>query len=217
MIHENRYFAWCVALVAAMTVLMAAARAGRAPPTRSSPGQGTQIVAVLQSDSPAAEKAITCKQLSVYGRGSSAGAGAAAGGRAPGVCARPPWKRFPARPPTRLLATRWARSRGGSLVGVIDSIGVRRNTQAVSGLAAKLKDADASVASAAAVALGCIGGEQAGGVLGQALADASPAVRPAVAQGCVRCAEKYLAAGSPPRRRSCTMRSVRPMCPSRGF
>ncbi len=82
---------------------------------------------------------------------------------------------------------------GRLLVGVINSIGVRRDVQAVNGLAEKLKDADVNVASAAAVALGCIGGDEAAGVLQQALADASAAVRPAVAEGCVRCAEKYLA------------------------
>ena len=46
---------------------------------------------------------------------------------------------------------------GRLLIGVINSIGVRRDAEAVDGLAERLKDADADVASAAAVALGQIG------------------------------------------------------------
>ena len=59
------------------------------------------------------------------------------------------------------LRTALGKAQGRLLVGVINSIGVRRDAQAVSGLVAKLKDADADVASAAAVALGHIGGDQA--------------------------------------------------------
>ena len=47
---------------------------------------------------------------------------------------------------------------GKLLVGVINSIAVRRDPKAVSALVKKLKDTDPDVASAAAVALGRIGG-----------------------------------------------------------
>ncbi len=56
---------------------------------------------------------------------------------------------------------------GNLLVGVINSIGVRRDPKAVSGLVKKLKDADPDVASAAAVALGRIGGTKAAKALTQ--------------------------------------------------
>jgi HEAT repeat protein len=84
---------------------------------------------------------------------------------------------------------------GRLLVGTINSLGVRREPAPVPGLAGKLGDADAEVAAAAAVALGCIGGERAAQVLEQSLALAPDPVRPAVAEGCIRCAEKLLDEG----------------------
>ena len=66
---------------------------------------------------------------------------------------------------------------GRLLIGVINSIGVRRDAKAVDGLAVRLKDADAEVASAAAVALGRIGGTPAAKALEQSLAGAPAAVR----------------------------------------
>jgi len=84
---------------------------------------------------------------------------------------------------------------GKLAVGVINSIAVRRDVKAVSGLVKKLKDEDPEVASAAAVALGRIGGAEAAEALNQSLASAPDAVRPAIAQGCILCAEKLLAQG----------------------
>jgi HEAT repeat protein len=70
---------------------------------------------------------------------------------------------------------------GKLLVGVINSIAVRRDPKAVSGLVKKLKDADPEVASAAAVALGRIGGSNAAKALSQSLPGAPAAVSPAIA------------------------------------
>ena len=81
-----------------------------------------------------------------------------------------PWKRFPARPPTRHCGRRWTKCKARLLVGVINSIGVRRDAEAVESLAARLKDRDAEVASAAAVALGRIGNAAAATALEAALA-----------------------------------------------
>jgi HEAT repeat protein len=153
-----------------------------------------QLISVLQSDAPAAEKAITCKRLAVYGTQEAVPA------LAPLLAdehlsswARIALEAIPGPAADAALRDAMGKVQGRLLVGVINSIGVRRDAQAVNGLAEKVKDANADVASAAAVALGCIGGDQAAGILEQALASASPAVRPAVAEGCVRCAEQFLA------------------------
>jgi HEAT repeat protein len=82
---------------------------------------------------------------------------------------------------------------GRLLVGVINSISVRRDVRAVDALIGKLNDTNAGVASAAALALGHIGGEQAPKALTQSLADAPAGVRSAVAEGCILCAEWFLA------------------------
>ncbi len=62
---ENRYFARCVVFVAAvalLTVVAGAVKGQNAPSDKE-----LKLISVLQSDAPAAEKAITCKRLAVYG------------------------------------------------------------------------------------------------------------------------------------------------------
>lgn len=81
---------------------------------------------------------------------------------------------------------------GRQLVGVLNSLGQRRDRQATALLRAKLKDQDAEVASAAAAALGAIGTADAAEALREALA-ASPTA--AVAMACLACAEKLAEAG----------------------
>ncbi len=77
---------------------------------------------------------------------------------------------------------------GQLLVGVIDSLGFRKDEQAVEPLAKLLTDADPLVAGAAARALGSIGG---GAVhaLRNALSNGSQADRLSVCEGLFRCAE----------------------------
>jgi HEAT repeat protein len=79
------------------------------------------------------------------------------------------------------------------LVGVINSVGERGDAKALSALAARLKDSDPEVASAAAVAMGKIGGSSAAKSLQAALKTATPATSDAIAEGCIRCAEQFLA------------------------
>lgn len=194
MMRENRYFVRCVVLLAGAVLLTAV---GAAAGNQGSPTEKElNLISVLQSDAPAAEKAITCKHLSVYGTQEAVPA------LAPLLAdeqlaswARTALEVIPDPAADAALRDAMSKVKGRLLVGVINSIGVRRDAGAIGGLAQKLTDADADVASAAAVALGCIGGDQAAAVLSWALGNASPAVRPAVAEGCIRCAEKYLAEG----------------------
>ena len=62
-------------------------------------------------------------------------------------------------------------------------------------LGKKLEGSDASVVSAAAVALGRIGGTKAARVLERSLARGSAEARPAVAEGCILCAERFMLGG----------------------
>jgi HEAT repeat protein len=104
---------------------------------------------------------------------------------------------IPGPAPEAALRSAMGKLQGKLLIGVINSIAVRHDSQAVSGLVKKLKDADPDVASAAAVALGRIGGAKAAKALNQSLTAASAAVRPAIAQGCILCAEGFIAQGKP--------------------
>lgn len=82
---------------------------------------------------------------------------------------------------------------GRLLVGVIGSIGVRRDRKAVGPLAKMLGNPDADVTRTAARTLGKIGTSEAAEVLGKALATAGDDLRPVVADGCLACAEALLA------------------------
>jgi len=84
---------------------------------------------------------------------------------------------------------------GRQQVGVIDSIGQRKDAQAVGLLKGLLGNSDAAVASAAAGALGRIGTTEAAGILKQALCGCSP-VKKCIADGCLACADRLIAAGN---------------------
>ncbi len=155
------------------------------------------LIAVLQSDAPPSEKAITCKKLAVYGGKEAIPALAALlPDKDLASWARIALEAIPDPAAGDALREAMGKLQGRLLVGTINSIGVRRDAKAVEGLTEKLKDADAAVASAAAVALGRIGGAPAAGALERSLAGAAAAARSAVAQGCTVCAEKYLAEGN---------------------
>jgi len=85
--------------------------------------------------------------------------------------------------------------KGKLQVGVINSIGHRKDAKAVEALARLLRDTDAEAAEAAAAALGRIGGAQAAKALEEALGKTKGAVRTAVAGAGLVCAEGLLAQG----------------------
>jgi len=197
MMLTSRYSAWCVALVViAVSALAAGQNAPAAADNQNPKEREAQLIGVLRSDAPAAEKAITCKRLAVYGTQEAIPA------LAPLLLDKElsSWARIaleviPGPAADAALREALGKAEGRLLVGVINSIGVRRDAQAVNGLVAKLKDPDGDVASAAAVALGHIGGDPAAQTLAPALAQVPAVVRPAVAEGCILCAERYLAEG----------------------
>jgi len=80
---------------------------------------------------------------------------------------------------------------GRKLVGVIGSIGVRRDAKAFDLLRDRLKDHDADVAQAAARALGRLGTADVAKALEDALTAAPEANRQAIYEGLFRCAESF--------------------------
>lgn len=153
-----------------------------------------QLIGVLRSDSPPQEKAITCKQLAVYGTDEAVPALAPLlSDERLASWARIALEVIPGPAADRALREAMGGLQGRLLIGVINSIGNRRDAQAVDGLVKRLADSDSDVASAAAVALGHIGGGQAAAALEQCLNRGPVNVRSAVAEGCILCAEKLLA------------------------
>jgi HEAT repeat protein len=162
----------------------------------TSPEKEQELLAVLKSDAAPADKAITCKQLAIYG---SAAAVPELAKLLPipelSSWARIALESIPGPEADEALRTATESLQGRLLVGTINSIGVRRDAAAVAALSKKLKDADVEVAAAAAVALGRIGNDDASKALRTALADSSPEVRSFVAEGCVLCAERLHSEG----------------------
>ena len=183
-----RYVAGAIVLAAWMSATCALAEDNGA--------KEQKLIEVLRSNAPAAEKAITCKRLAIYGSQEAVPA------LAPLLAderlsswARIALEAIPGPAADEALRQAADKVQGRLLIGVINSMGVRGDAKAVELLATKLKDSDAEVASAAAVALGHVGDAASAKALEEALAAAAPAVRSAAAQGCILGAEKRLAAG----------------------
>ncbi len=102
---------------------------------------------------------------------------------------------IPGPAPDAALRDALQRLKGRLRVGVINSIGVRRDTGAVGALARLLNEPDVETASAAAAALGKIGGAQAAKALQDGLAQTRGSLRAAVAGAGLVCAEGLLAQG----------------------
>ncbi len=155
-----------------------------------------QQIAILQNGAPA-EKALACKRLAVSGTYKSVPA------LAPLLAdeqlaswARIALEAIPDSAADEALRGAAVKLKGRLLIGVINSIGVRRDANAVELLVSRLGDSDAEVAAASAVALGRIATPAAIKALESALAQSPAAVRPSVAQGCILAAERSLAAGN---------------------
>lgn len=84
---------------------------------------------------------------------------------------------------------------GSLLIGVIHSLGKRRDAKAGSALARMIYQADTDVARAALSALGQIGGLPSKKELQTALGKTSGMVRMAAADACLACAERLLESG----------------------
>ena len=188
---SKRHVTWFVLLVATAVSAVATGQDQAAAEAKQ-----RELLAVLQSNAPKAEKAIPCKQLAIYGTDEAVPTlmGLLADEEL-ASWARIALEAIPGPAADEALRDAMGTLQGRLLVGTINSIGVRRDARAVDGLIKKLNDADADVASAAAVALGHIGGDRAAAALAQALTGPPAAIRSAVAEGCILCAEGYMAQG----------------------
>jgi HEAT repeat protein len=187
--RKTRYVTCCIALAAAAVVTAAM-------PARAATENERALIAILQSDAPKKDKAITCKKLAVFGSQQAVPALAALlPDKELTSWARIALEAIPGPAADKALREALGKVQGRVLIGVINSIGVRRDANAVDGLKSQLHNNNAQVAAAAALALGRIGNPPATRVLAQSLASAPGDVRSAVAEGCVLCAERLLADG----------------------
>ncbi|MFM7207354.1 MAG: HEAT repeat domain-containing protein [Planctomycetaceae bacterium] len=160
-----------------------------------------ELLAVLRTETPEADKALAFKGLAVHGTSACvADVATYLGNERLSSWARIALEAIPGAEATaalRAAAAPGTALASRQLVGVINSLGVRRDEAAVPLVAARLGDRDPNVAAAAAAALGKIGTGACAAALAPSLAAGTPD-RDAVAEGCVMCGERLAAAGDVP-------------------
>jgi HEAT repeat protein len=122
--------------------------------------------------------------------------------------ARNALERIPCAEAARALRDSMPKLKGDLKIGVIHSLGVRRDLHSVPELCLSLYSPELDVARAAAAALGQVGTASAAGALRESLGKVPGSVRPVVADGCLACAERLLADGQTEEARS-TYRSLK--------
>jgi len=158
--------------------------------------QVDKLIAVLKSDAPHKEKADACRLLALVGtKDAVAPLAALLGDEKLSHMARYGLEPIPDPAVDEALRDSLGKLKGRPLVGVIGSIGVRRDTKAIRPLAKMLLSPDDQVAQAAARALGKIGNRPAARALQRALPNVSAANQLAFCEGLFRCAEALVAQG----------------------
>ncbi len=156
-----------------------------------------ELLAVLKSSSSEKDKADACLELARIGtKDSVAPLAALLGDEKLAHMARYALEPIPGPAVDDALRDALDKLKGRLLVGVIGSIGVRRDVQAIDLLCKRLKDQDADVVQAAARALGSLGTAATGDALLDALAGTPASNQQAIYEGLFRCAEA-LSRGQP--------------------
>jgi hypothetical protein len=176
--------------LAALLGAVAAPAFGQEGKTAQS-GQEAKLIAVLQSDAPRKEKADACRLLARVGsRQAVAPLAALLTDEKLAHMARYALEPISDPAVDEALRDALGKVKGRLQVGIIGSLGVRQDTQAVGPLSALLKDGDPEVAQAAARALGSIGNAAAAEALEGAWEVAPLAKKVPIAEGLFRCVDR---------------------------
>jgi HEAT repeat protein len=181
-----------LASLSALTLLMATATTPSygQKPQAAPKDQEAKLIAVLKSDAPRKAKADACRELARVGtRESVAPLAALLCNEELSHMARYGLEPIPDPAVDTALRETLDKVNGRLLVGVIGSIGMRRDPKAVTALVKRLADKDSEVVQAAARALGRIGTLDTVAPLEKSLASTAQANRIAVSEGLFRCAD----------------------------
>jgi HEAT repeat protein len=185
------------AALAALLAVLASAPAFGQDEKPAPGGRQAELIAVLKnSGASLKDRADACRELAlVGGKDAIAPLADLLGDEALSHMARYGLEPNPDPAVDEAFRAALGKVKGRPLVGVIGSVGVRRDARAVEALAGLLKSDDPEAAHASALALGRIGNAAATGALEGAFEKASDADRPAVTEGLLRCAEAFAAQG----------------------
>lgn len=193
---RTRYFTMTAAVIV-VVLFTYLAQPAAADDQQPAADQEAQYLVVLRSDAPAADKALACKGLAMYGGKDAVPV------LAPLLAdeqlaswARIALQTIPDPAAEDALREAMGKLQGKLLIGVINSIAVRRDMKAAQGLIARLGDKDIEVATASAVALGRLAEPEAVKALEATLAQGAPSLRSAAAEGCILAAETFQADGN---------------------
>ncbi len=152
-----------------------------------------RLIATLQSDASRDAKDYVCRKLAIVGTVAAVPALASMlGEKDYSHMARMALERMPAPEAAQTLRDAAGKVSNELKVGVISSLGSRRDAASVSLLNALLNDSDPAVARAAALALGAIGSVDAASAL-KVAATSTAGDKPAVIDALLACAEALLA------------------------
>ena len=185
-------------LIAVLVCVASSAFAAATPdPTPLLTKSPEALIAVLKSDGSRKEKSDACRELAVVGASQAVPVlvGLLADEELSHM-ARYALETIPGPGVDEALRGELSRLKGRPLVGVIGSLGVRKDPNAVNPLSSLLHESDPQVAQAAARALGAIGTVEAARAIEKILPTTAPANRLAFCEGLFRCAEAFASRGN---------------------
>ena len=178
-----------------LCILLMATTRGLAQQEPPATGDEAALLAVLQSDAPIFNRAKACQQLAVVGTKTSVPVLAKLlSDEQMSHYARVALEPLADPSVDEALRASTGTLKGGLLVGVINTIGMRRDTGATGRLKELLGDTDPQVAAAAAAALGRLASSKSMEILQSSLASDAP-LKFAVADACLTAADTLLTHG----------------------
>jgi type 1 glutamine amidotransferase len=155
------------------------------------------LLGILTSDSTRAGKQFVCRELSIIGTGQSVSAlGNMLTDEETSDMARYALERIPGAAVNAALRGALREAKGKPKVGIINSLGQRRDKRAVRALSRLVGNQDKTVATAAAAALGQIADSRATKALAQAKDKATGKLQMVVLDSYLRCADQLVADGN---------------------
>jgi type 1 glutamine amidotransferase len=154
------------------------------------------LLGVLESDAERAGKQFVCRELSIIGTEQSVPTLAKMlAGDETSDMARYALERIPGSAVDEALRKSLRQAKGNAKVGVVNSLGQRRDKKAVRPLSRLVNRPDQTVAAAAAAALGRIAGHQATKALAEAKDKTSGKLQMVVLDAYLKCADQLVAEG----------------------
>ena len=185
-----------VVVCIAGVLLAGAARAAAPADAKARREREAKLIETLKGSAPRAEKDKACRELQIIGTSACIPALAALlADKDLSHMARLALEPMPYPQAAKVLRDALGKTSGLIKVGVISSLGYRRDKEAVGTLTKSLEDRDTAVAGAAAAALGRIGTPEAAKALDKFRADAGKSLQPVAAEASLTAAQRLLAQG----------------------